>query len=77
LALAKIAPGVLFNNTMIFESPIPTKLLIGDAIGINREWFFYDSCITGVIAMKFGGIRFARNADNEITLFSEFQPASV
>jgi hypothetical protein len=77
LALAKIAPGVLFNNTMIFESPIPTKLLIGDAIGMNREWFFCDSCTTGVIAMKFGGIRFARNADDEITLFSEFQPASV
>jgi hypothetical protein len=78
VALAEIHPSVNFDNSQIFESPPPTRLIRGKDVQEN-EWYFCDGMTTGTVAMLYAGLRLAPwlTGGGLQTEFHDFRPESV
>lgn len=77
-ALAELTPSVAFNNSQIFDSPTPQRLLSSNEMK-GREWYMCDGMTTGKVALLYSGCRYVESAesDGEMTWTSKWTPSTI
>ena len=77
-ALAELTPSVAFDNSQIFDSATPQKLLRSSEMK-GFEWYICDGMTTGKVALVLSGSRYVESAESggESTWASKWTPASI
>jgi hypothetical protein len=77
LALAELTPSVAFNNSQIFDSPTPRKLLSSNELK-GCEWYICDGMTTGKVALLYSGCRYVEPAESGVeAMISQWTPPSI